>query len=71
MKHMLLAAALVGCIVACNSTDKTSVSDPAAPTAPKAECSAEKAGCSDMKAEMKAECSASKKACCPSTKPQG
>ena len=69
MKHLLLAAALVGCIVACNTTDKTSVSDPASPTAPKAECSTEKAGCSDA---AKAECTGEKKSCCPGqAKPQG
>lgn len=71
MKSFLLAAALVGCIVACNTTDKQSVSDPAAPTAPKAECSTEKSSCSETKAacpEMKA---AEKKSCCASQKPQG
>jgi hypothetical protein len=68
MKSLFLAAALVGCIVACNTTDKKSVSDPAAPNAPKAECSAEKGSCSDMKGE----CTGEKKSCCTGqTKPQG
>ncbi len=71
MKNLLLAVALVGCVVACN-TEKKSVSDPAAPNAPKAECCTEgaKAGaCSDS---MKAECSGQKKACCDEkAKPQG
>jgi len=67
MKNLLLAVALLGCVVACN-TEKKSVSDPAAPNAPKAECSGAGA-CSDS---MKAECSGQKKACCSeTTKPQG
>jgi hypothetical protein len=72
MKSFVLAAALVGCIVACNTTDKQSVTDPATPNTPKAECSADKASCSETKAscpEMKA--SAEKKSCCASQKPQG
>jgi hypothetical protein len=70
MKHLILAVALVGCIVACN-TEKRSVSDPAAPNAPKAECcEGTKAGaCTEG---QKAECSGMKKACCQeSAKPQG
>lgn len=75
MKHLILAAALVSCIVACN-TEKHSVSDPAAPNAPKAECSeGMKAECQGMKANCdaaKAECQGMKKACCAEgTKPQG
>lgn len=66
MKNLLLAVALLGCVVACN-TEKKSVSDPAAPNAPKAECGA--GSCSDS---MKAECSGQKKACCQAeAKPQG
>jgi hypothetical protein len=69
MKQLLLAATLIGCIVACNTTDKKSVNDPAAPNAPKAECDASKGSCSDMKAEG---CSGEKKSCCAGeTKPQG
>lgn len=69
MKNVFLALALVGCVLACN-TEKKSVSDPAAPNAPKAECSgAMKSECSDA---MKAECSGQKKACCAAeAKPQG
>jgi hypothetical protein len=69
MKHLILAVALVGCIVACN-TEKQSVGDPATPTAPKAECSeGMKEGCTDA---QKAECSTTKKSCCADgTKPQG
>ncbi|MBL8859927.1 MAG: hypothetical protein JNL28_15575 [Planctomycetes bacterium] len=68
MKNFLVAFALVGCIVACN-TEKRSVADASAPNAPKAECSAEKSGCSDA---AKAECTGAKaKSCCPSqAKPQ-
>ena len=44
MKNLLLAVALLGCVVACN-TEKKSVSDPAAPNAPKAECSGQKKAC--------------------------
>jgi len=67
MKNLLLAVALLGCVVACN-TEKKSVSDPAAPNAPKAECSTSSGSCSDA---MKAECSGQKKACCAESKPQG
>jgi hypothetical protein len=68
MKNLLLAATIVGCIVACNTTDKKSVSDPAAPNAPKAECSAEKGTCPGAAAE----CTGEKKSCCSgATKPQG
>lgn len=69
LKNLLLAFALVGCVVACN-TEKRSVSDAAAPNAPKAECSeGMKADCSDA---AKAECSGMKKACCADkSKPQG
>jgi hypothetical protein len=71
MKSLILAAALVGCIVACN-TEKQSVSDPAAPTAPKAECTdgMKAENCSD---KAKAECTGMKKSCCAteSAKPQG
>lgn len=67
MKNFVIAIALVGCALACN-TEKKSVSDPAAPNAPKAECSG--GACSDA---MKAECSGQKKACCAekAEKPQG
>lgn len=68
MKNLILAVALVGCVVACN-TEKKSVSDPAAPNAPKAECCSggEKAGaCSSMKSS----CSGDAKACAEK-KPQG
>jgi hypothetical protein len=69
MKNLLVAFALVGCIVACKSDNNKSVSDPAAPNTPKAECSAEKAGsCSGME---KAECSGEKSSCCTKEKPQG
>jgi len=70
MKHLILAVALVGCIVACN-TEKQSVGDPASPTAPKAEsCEGMKEGsCTEG---QKAECSGMKKSCCTEgTKPQG
>lgn len=76
MKNLLLAAALVGCIVACN-TEKNAVSDPASPNAAKAECcEGMKSGCEGMKATCdgaKAECQGMKqKACCPeAAKPQG
>ncbi len=69
MKQLLLAATLIGCIVACNTTDKKSVNDPAAPNAPKAECDANKGCCPGMKADGNA---AEKKSCCTGeTKPQG
>jgi hypothetical protein len=70
MKNLILAVALVGCVVACN-TEKRSVSDASAPNAPKAEC------CEGMKAgactdAAKAECTGMKKACCAEgKKPQG
>lgn len=69
MKQLILAATLVGCIVACNTTDKKSVSDPAAPNAPKAECSAKSGSCcAGAKADGVA---AEKKSCCSDkSKPQ-
>lgn len=68
MKNLILAVALVGCVVACN-TEKRSVSDASAPNAPKAECAEGMKSCSDA---AKAECSGMKKACCAdATKPQG
>ena len=68
MKNLLLAATLIGCIVACNTTDKKSVNDPAAPNAPKAECSAGKGTCTGTCDGAAAE----KKSCCAGeTKPQG
>lgn len=74
MKNFLVAFALVGCIVACN-TEKRSVSDPAAPNAPaagccegmKANCDAAKAGCDAAKAE----CSGKKTCTMSAQKPQG
>ncbi len=69
MKSLLLAATLIGCIVACNTTDKKSVNDPAAPNAPKAECSTGGSCCHGADA---AGAATEKKSCCTGeTKPQG
>lgn len=70
MKNLLLAATLIGCIVACNTTDKKSVNDPAAPNAPKAECNASNGSC--CHGADAAGAATEKKACCTSeNKPQG
>lgn len=62
MKNILFAIALVGLVAACNSTSKTSVTDPAGANMPKSEC------CSEGKSEG---CSAEKKAACEGMQKSG
>lgn len=70
MKHLILGVALVACgLVACKSSQNTSVTDPNSANMPKAECGAEKAGCAEKAAACGAE--KMKSGCCAEKKPQG
>jgi len=67
MKNLALALAFVGCIAACKS-EKTSISDPASPNAPKSDCCTEKSGAC---AEKAGTCTEKAEACPMTKKPQG